>query len=142
MRHIDMKQGELENLILNALWKLEGEGVEHVYVARVLEIIRSDERDWAYTTVKTVMDRLVEKDILKRSKLGKRFYYGSVMSREAAGRDALQKIMRQYFLSDLDELQACVSQLREEGIGIQPATVTSRQHLERAFNTPSITATL
>lgn len=142
MRYTDLKQGDLENLILNALWKLEAQGAEHVYVSDVLDAIRTPEREWAYTTVKTVMDRLVEKGLASRDKLGKRFFYASVLNRESAGRDALMKITRQYFLNDLDELQACISSLRHEGFGIQTASADSRQKLERAFNTPAISATL
>jgi predicted transcriptional regulator len=142
MRYTDLKQGDLENLILNALWKLEASGVEHVFVADVLDAIRSPEREWAYTTVKTVMDRLVEKKLASRSKEGKRFFYASMLNREIAGRDAVKKITRQFFLNDLDELQACISSLRNEGFGIEAASDVSRQKLERAFNTPAISATL
>jgi predicted transcriptional regulator len=142
MRHIDIKQGELENLILNAVWKLELDGQSRVYVSGVLEHIQNANRNWAYTTVKTVMDRLVAKELLNRTREGKRFYYGSAQSREVAGKEALQKLMRQYFLNDIDELQGCIAQLRQEGVGIQPASPMSREHLERSFNTPAITATL
>jgi predicted transcriptional regulator len=142
MRYTDLKQGDLENLILNALWKLEADGIEHVFVSDVLDAIRSPEREWAYTTVKTVMDRLVEKQLASRNKLGKRFFYASVLNRELAGREAVKKITRQYFLNDIDELQACISALRNEGFAIQAASDVSREKLERAFNTPAISATL
>lgn len=133
MRNGELKQGDLENLILNALWDLEQAGNDRVYVADVQLCIRDAQRDWAYTTVKTVMDRLVEKGLASRIKEGKKFYYSSVMSREEAGMDAVRKVVRQYFKHDLDGLQVCVAALRREGFGIEPATADSVKQLERSL---------
>jgi len=142
MRNMDLKQGDLENMIMNALWNLESEGRAHVFVANVQERIASEDRSWAYTTVKTVMDRIVEKGLASREKAGKKFYYASSVSREDAAYNALKKMTNQYFQSDLDELLVCVSRLREEGFGITPATTMSREELERLFAKPSLTASM
>ena len=137
MRSSDLKQGDLENIIINALWELES-AQEQVFVADLQTHIKSEDRQWAYTTVKTVVDRLVEKGMAQRFKVGKKFYYASQVSRETAAVDALKKVTQQYFRNDLDELQAVVSQLRSEGFGIAAAPAEARKELERAFNVPSL----
>lgn len=118
---MDLKQGDLENLILNALWDLEAEGTTRIFVGDVQSHIESSSRRWAYTTVKTVLDRLVDKGLSTRQKEGKKFYYCTALNRETAANEALRKVLRQYFRNDLDELQANVALLRQEGVGIRTA---------------------
>jgi predicted transcriptional regulator len=141
MRSMDLKQGDLENLILNALWDLEQEGHTKVFVADVQDRIKTDKRVWAYTTVKTVMDRLVDKTLASRFKEGKKYYYASVTSRENASYTALKKVVQQYFKNDLDELTVATVKLRQEGFGIKPASVSSREQLERVFQASSVAET-
>ena len=141
-RSMELKQGDLENIILNALWTLESVSQTPVYVANIQDYINQDDRQWAYTTVKTVVDRLVDKGIARRLKEGKKFSYSSEMHREEAGLNALKKMMRQYFRNDLDELQDAVLRLRTEGVGIQTATSEEKAELERVFNQPSISVIL
>jgi predicted transcriptional regulator len=141
-RSMELKQGDLENIILNALWFLESSIETPVYVSNIQEHINQDDREWAYTTVKTVVDRLVEKGIARRLKEGKKYSYVSEMNREEAGLNAVKKMMRQFFRSDLDELQGAVNRLRLEGVGIQTATCADKAELERAFNQPSISVIL
>jgi predicted transcriptional regulator len=143
MRTADLKQGDLENIIMNALWNLESKGHAQVFVSDVQDDIRTTTRQWAYTTVKTVMDRLVEKGMANRIKEGKKFYYNSLVTREASGYTALKKLTFQYFKGDLDDLQSCVALLRTEGFGIVPASRESRETLERVFQaSPDPTVTM
>ncbi|MFN8614451.1 MAG: BlaI/MecI/CopY family transcriptional regulator [Vampirovibrionales bacterium] len=109
---MDLRQGDLENIILNALWDLEQDGLEAIYVADIQMRINSQAKKWAYTTVKTVLDRLVDKGLSTRQKDGKRFLYKAVMQRREAGALALQKVIHQYFCDDVLALQACLNQLR------------------------------
>jgi predicted transcriptional regulator len=118
---MDLKQGDLENLILNALWDLEETGHVHVFVSDIQARIQTPQRRWAYTTVKTVLDRLVDKAMAKREKEGKKFYYATLLNRDEASVDALKKVLRQYFQNDLDELLSCISKLREQGVGMRTA---------------------
>jgi predicted transcriptional regulator len=142
-RSMELKQGDLENIILNALWMLESNVETPVYVSNIQEYInQTQQRHWAYTTVKTVVDRLVDKGLARRLKQGKKFSYGSEINREEAGFNALTKMMRQYFRDDLDELQAAVNRLRAEGVGIHTASPAEKAELERAFNQPSISVVL
>ncbi len=109
---MDLKQGDLENIILNALWDLETQGAGKVYVANVQQTIRTAQKSWAYTTVKTVLDRLVDKNLAMRAKDGKKYHYNTVLKRDEAGKNALKKVMRQYFKGDVNALLECL-----KGIG-------------------------
>lgn len=61
--------GELEASILEIMWKLQNASVQDV-----LDNL-PDEKDLAYTTVMTVMDRLSKKGLLEREKQGRKFIY-------------------------------------------------------------------
>lgn len=111
---MDLKQGDLENIILNALWDLEREGSDKIFVGDIQERIKSAKKKWAYTTVKTVLDRLVDKEIAVREKDGKKYLYRSVVDRDEAGALALEKVMRQYFKNDVNQLLDCVTHLNHQ----------------------------
>jgi predicted transcriptional regulator len=59
-----------------------------------------------------VLDRLVDKEIAIREKDGKKYLYRSVVDRDKAGILALQKVVRQYFKNDVNELVACLGRLQ------------------------------
>lgn len=98
--------GTLENEILNAVWTMEENGIDtkDISVSEVLTEINNNGNIRAYTTVKTVMDRLVEKKLLKRQKSGKKFCYMSVESREKMAASAISKLAGQYFNNDVRSL--------------------------------------
>jgi predicted transcriptional regulator len=123
-----LKQGDLENIILNALWDLEQQGVHPVFVSQVQQQILHLNKRWAYTTVKTVLDRLVEKELAVREKHGKKFGYLSQVKREDAGILAIEKVMRQYFHNDVDALAICLEKLRpgSQSAVTQPTAVSDQ----------------
>ena len=98
--------GTLENEILKAVWAIEENESEDrdISVSDVLERINNGMTVRAYTTIKTVMDRLVEKNLLKRKKTGKKFCYKSVESRENMAESAINKLALQYFNNDMRSL--------------------------------------
>ncbi len=98
--------GTLENEILNAVWTMEENNTikNNISVSDVLAEINNNGNIRAYTTVKTVMDRLVEKNLLKREKYGKKFCYKSVESREEMAASAINKLAGQYFNNDIRSL--------------------------------------
>ena len=66
---MNLKQGDLENIILNALWDLEAAEESKIFVSHVQDHIKNERghlKAWAYTTVKTVLDRLVDKELVAR----------------------------------------------------------------------------
>ena len=92
------RHGTLEGAILTTLWNLEERGSKLNTVKDVFENIESDKR--AYTTIKTVMDRLAEKNMLKRYKNGKKFCYKATETRSKMANTAINKLLKQYFNND------------------------------------------
>jgi len=86
-----MKLTEPEWLIMNALWE------KHPVKARgVVERLPSTV-NWAYTTVKTMLDRLVEKKAVGKSKHGNIGLYKPLVSRRQARRTAMRIMLDQAF---------------------------------------------
>ncbi len=86
-----MKLTEPEWLIMNALWD------KHPAKARdVVERLPSSV-SWAYTTVKTMLDRLVEKKAVSKSKRGNTGLYEPLLSRQHARRTALRMVLNRAF---------------------------------------------
>ncbi len=104
--------GSLENEILKTIWMLEEIESSDVSVTEVQEVInRNSSVSRAYTTVKTVMDRLVEKNMLVRYKQGKKFFYKTVSSRDEMAQEAIKKLASQYFNNDMDSLVKTISSM-------------------------------
>lgn len=103
---MSLTHGTLESEILNAVWTMEENGVnsKDISVSEVLSEINNNGNVRAYTTVKTVMDRLVDKNLLKRQKSGKKFCYKSVESREKMAASAINKLANQFFNNDIRSL--------------------------------------
>ncbi|MBN2594280.1 MAG: BlaI/MecI/CopY family transcriptional regulator [Sedimentisphaerales bacterium] len=86
-----MKLTEPEWIIMNALWD------KHPARARdVVELLPSSV-NWAYTTVKTMLDRLVEKKAVSKSKKGNTGLYEPRLSRRQARRTALRMVLDRAF---------------------------------------------
>ncbi|MDX2152823.1 MAG: BlaI/MecI/CopY family transcriptional regulator [Bryobacteraceae bacterium] len=81
----------LELECLKVLWTL-GEGNVHE-VRRVL----ADRRELAYTTVMTLLDRLVRKGGVSRRKVGRSFVYAPVLERDLLRRMAVRQLVDCFF---------------------------------------------
>ena len=101
--------GSLENEILDAVWNIE-EGNEdaRISVAEVQEQLNASSPKRAYTTIKTVMDRLVEKKMLLRYKEGKKFFYQSTATRDEMAQKAIKSLANQYFNNNLRSLMKAI----------------------------------
>ena len=108
---MELKQGDLENIILNALWAMEEDDKDKIDVRDVQEKIKTDNQSWAYTTVKTVLDRLVDKELVLRVKEGKKYLYRTVVPREQAGEEAIKKLVKQYFRNNYSEMITCAERI-------------------------------
>jgi len=97
------KHGTLESVILSTLWDLESKGIYTNTVKNVHEIITKTDKK-AYTTIKTVMDRLVEKNIILRFKQNKKFYYRTAYSNQEVILKSLQDIAKRYCSGDMTKL--------------------------------------
>ncbi|MBP3924325.1 BlaI/MecI/CopY family transcriptional regulator [bacterium] len=90
--------GKLEIDILNSFWNMcEFEENRDISIQDVVDDLSSQGVERAYTTIKTVMDRLVTKSILVRYKVGKKFYYSTTMSREEMALQAVNEVSEQFF---------------------------------------------
>jgi predicted transcriptional regulator len=54
-------------------------------------------RPFAYTTIMTVLDRLAKKGAVSRQKQGRGYLYTPVLSRDAALRQAVDRVLRDFF---------------------------------------------
>ena len=86
-----MKLTEAEWLIMNALWDK--------YPATARDIAQRLPKgvNWAYTTIKTMLARLVDKKAVKQSKKGNTSVYEPILSRQKARRSALRMLANQAF---------------------------------------------
>lgn len=113
----NFRHGSLESIILNALWELESQGLYKNSVKDVFDYISSTQTTKrAYTTVKTVMDRLFEKEILLRIKQGKKFYYRTAYSNNDIIANSLKKIAIQYCGGDMNKLIEVASSISNSNL--------------------------
>ena len=75
-----MSLGPLESEILNIVWDLKVATVKNVHQ----KILQDPDRELAYTSVTTVLQRLSKKGWLKCSKKGRAFSWQPLISREQA----------------------------------------------------------
>jgi BlaI family transcriptional regulator, penicillinase repressor len=88
----------LELLCLKALWSLEEGSVKDV------RGIVAQSRPLAYTTIMTVLDRLVRKGKLTRRKVGRAFLFAPTESRDAMRRLAVRELLEGFFDGSEEEL--------------------------------------
>ncbi len=86
-----MKLTQAEWLIMNALW--DG----HPAKARDISRRLSGKANWAYTTIKTMLTRLVDKKVVTESKQGNTSIYQPILTRQQARRSALYTVLDQAF---------------------------------------------
>ncbi len=86
-----MRLSQAEWQIMNALW------LDHPATARQIAGRLPAGTQWAYTTIKTMLARLVEKDAVAERKQGNTSIYEAVLSRKRARRSALRSLADQAF---------------------------------------------
>jgi predicted transcriptional regulator len=108
----------LELECLKSLWKLNEASVKDV---------RGDlaaNRNLAYTTVMTLLDRLVKKGRASRRKSGRMFVYAPVLPKTLLRRLAVKELVDSFFNGSEEELLAFLGSQPVE----QPAVDSSRAH--------------
>ena len=106
-RHSILDLAPLELECLSALWPM-GEGT-----VRDIHRTLAASRPRAYTTVMTIMDRLEQKGIVARRKVGRAFLYQAMLSAEEARLKAVEKIVEGFFDGSPAALAAHLSSQEE-----------------------------
>jgi predicted transcriptional regulator len=86
-----MRLTESEWQIMNALWQ------RHPATARELSEVLPDDVNWAYTTIKTMLTRLVAKQAVSEAKRGNTSVYEPLVSQDEARGSALRSFLNQAF---------------------------------------------
>lgn len=93
-----MFYGILEIEIMNTLWELQEHDEDaNISVSDIVEALSKNNIERAYTTIKTVMDRLVSKGILVRYRNNKKFFYKTTLDKSEASKKAVENIANQFF---------------------------------------------
>jgi predicted transcriptional regulator len=109
----------LELACLKALWSLEEGNVKDV------QRIVAQSRPLAYTTIMTVLERLVRKGKLARRKVGRAFVYRPEASRDAMRHAAIRELLEGFFDGSEAELTMF---LRGADRQAAPATARVEEH--------------
>ena len=108
------KHGSLECAILNSLWELEISGCYAHTVKDVFNYVNKNMADSrAYTTIKTVLDRLHEKRLVLRYKQEKKFVYRTTQSKVDFISNSLKNISDRFCDGNLCELTNILSNMIE-----------------------------
>ncbi len=121
----------LELACLKALWSLEEGSVRDV------RRIVTETRPLAYTTIMTVLERLVRKRKLERRKVGRAFVYAPTASRDAMRRVAIQELLDGFFDGSVEELIRFLrrpeAQVAAAAAGARSAPQTEDERLDTAL---------
>jgi len=102
-RHAILDLAPLELECLSVLWPMGEGSVRDIY--RTLAQTRAR----AYTTVMTIMDRLEQKGIVERRKVGRAYLYRAALSVEEARLKAVERIVQGFFQGSTEALAAHLS---------------------------------
>jgi BlaI family transcriptional regulator, penicillinase repressor len=104
-RHAILDLAPLELECMNALWPVGESTVREIH--RQLAAARPR----AYTTVMTIMDRLAQKGVVTRRKVGRAYRYQPNLSVDQARMNAVEKIVAGFFHGSAEALAAHVAAL-------------------------------
>jgi BlaI family penicillinase repressor len=91
MKKENLELFETEWAILQAVWQFEP------CAAPTVQETLKDEKGWAYTTVKTMMDRMVKKGLLKKEKIRNLYLYNSAVTRAQARKSEITRVLKRAF---------------------------------------------
>ena len=88
-RNVELFESEWS--ILQAVWEHEP------CAAPTVQEALAEEKGWAYTTVKTMMDRMVKKGLLRTERIRKLYLYRSAITRAQAQRSEIMRTVKRAF---------------------------------------------
>ncbi len=111
MKKENIELFESEWAILQKVWELEP------CAAPTVQEALQNEKGWAYTTVKTMMDRMAKKGLLKTEKIRNLYLYSSSITRTQARKSEISKMLKRAFNDTFTPLMQFIienDQLSEE----------------------------
>lgn len=125
--------GDLERAIMDRLWAIDPVIPESAMTVREIHESIAQERDIAYTTVMTVLDRMSKKGLVTRERDGRAWRYLPVSTSEELTADLLRDSLEHIESSDrraamlhfldaasaeeIDDLKAALAQLESRQAG-------------------------
>ena len=100
----------LELLCLSALWSLKEGNVKDV------QRIVNETRPLAYTTIMTVLERLLRKGKLTRRKVGRAFIYSPTSERDDMRKHAIRELLDSFFDGSEEELLQFLGKAPEKSV--------------------------
>jgi predicted transcriptional regulator len=97
--------GRLERHTLDVIWESEE--------CSVRDVVRRMPRKRAYTTVMTTLDRLYQKGVLNRRKVGGRFLYSARLSRQELEKSMASDLVARVLASSTTSRELIVASLLE-----------------------------
>ncbi len=91
MKKENLELFESEWAILQKVWDLEP------CAAPTVQEALKGEKGWVYTTVKTMMDRMVKKRLLKTEKIRNIYLYSSVVTQSQARKSEITRTLKRAF---------------------------------------------
>ncbi len=91
MKQENLELFESEWAILQKVWELEP------CPAPTVQEALKGEKEWAYTTVKTMMDRMVKKGLLKIQKIRNLNLYSSAVTQSQARKSEIRRTLQRAF---------------------------------------------
>ena len=132
--------GELERAVMEHLWTHTETGGGSLTVREVHETVGT-QRELAYTTVMTVLDRLAKKRLVTQERDGRAYRYSPVSTREELTAQTMRETLGDleardrkgamlHFLDDaspqeIDELKAALAEIERRSITTSGATSSS-----------------
>jgi BlaI family penicillinase repressor len=91
MANLGVELFESEWAILQVVWEHEP-----CAAPAVQEVLRED-KGWAYTTVKTIMDRMVRKGLLQTERVRNLYLYRAAITRQQAQQSEIRRTIKRAF---------------------------------------------
>jgi predicted transcriptional regulator len=92
--------GDLERAVMEQLWAARDGDSDRWSTVREVHEALAAERDIAYTTVMTVMDRLAKKGLVEQRKEGRAYSYQAAGSRSAMTADLMREALTEFAQED------------------------------------------
>ena len=131
MKKSNLELFESEWAILQTVWELEP------CAAPTVQEALQGKKGWAYTTVKTMMDRMVKKGLLKTKKIRNLYLYSSAITQSHAQKSEIARTLKRAFNGTLTPMMQFLienDQLSEEEYHHLEQLIKKRKRRKKAPN--------